>query len=1162
MIELEQLLKDACQSVTGPKNMDIRIKQVKQDWQTFNAILDFEYENQALKCCLITFHHIREQTSLSERVNWDSRILLMVEKNEPINRTLTELCGLIAKGVQTDKIIIWLTNENNQIGLVIAPSLTYKEVNLLAKNIDVEQLRDNKELHQTILKTIAQHDKDCSDWGKAHVAFTHTVFSATGHILGAISIFHTQNWQQNQLERSLIERYARLVSLIINKSELANHFSGNFAHLYDAQRLSRTGSFAWQPNNGQIYWSDETYRIFEVPRNTVVTMDTARERIHPDDIDLFNNRVKDGPSIDDYYEYEHRLLFSDNRIKYLKIRARIARNAAGEVTEIIGAVMDISEQNRHKIELEQALVATQRTKKQFDLAVNTIPGLVWTSLPDGNIDFLNQRWLEYTGMQASLAENWGWQAAIHPDDLPGLIEYWKDLLQAGEAGEYVARLQRFDGVYRWFLFRAIPSYDEKGTLIKWYGQTTDIDERKRAEFLLADERNLLELIVQQDSLPTILGNLCTLVSKNLHFTHCCIAVVNTNTHNFNQLITAQKAQEWLFEPLQFAQNPFDLCIALGKTVHVSDGITDLFWKNEKWVNWTKQKTIKECVAIPIVSKNQRVFGVFCLYAHQADYLQHAQMELLNRFVYFASIAIEKNDAQIALKKSQDYLSKAQQISHTGSFGWELVSNSLFWSKETYNILGYPSDVEPNLSMILKRVHPDDLAFVKDVYKKARMHLNDMAFQCRLKMPDGRLKYLDVAGHSQLNQFEEMEYVGAVMDITEREKTARALLASEKLARGQVTSLIKTLDSLASELLAEKSVEQVIRTITQQLQAHGCEVWLQEENGQTLCLAYQLEHQVFVNFTYNDAETGVLTRSRIVNHDYLIEQVKQSGVHSIVENVLLSGVSAWRDEKQKKHIQALLNIPLLVAGKTEGVISIHFTNKRHFILDEVNLAQALSHQLMLLVQLIKLSNRSREMAVFSERNRLARDIHDTLAHGLTGVIMQLEAAIDANNLELKAELIQHIENASVLARESLQEARRSVRALKPKALKEYSLSDALQNVVTRMTKDTAIQANVMCQGVPAFKTPGCDEHLLRIGQELVTNAVRHSKCSHISLKILFSMDEIQLHFKDNGCGFDTGQNVNGFGLAGIRERVTDMRGNINIESKIGEGTTITIVLPYC
>src|SRR5262249_45382829 len=99
----------------------------------------------------------------------------------------------------------------------------------------------------------------------------------------------------------------------------------------------------------------------------------------------------------------------------------------------------------------------------------TLPGLVWAGLPRGRLDLLNHRWCAYTGLCREEACGWGWQTAIHPDDLPALLERWRAMVTAGAPGDMEARLRRVDGEYRWFLFRASPMADASGQVIKWCG---------------------------------------------------------------------------------------------------------------------------------------------------------------------------------------------------------------------------------------------------------------------------------------------------------------------------------------------------------------------------------------------------------------------------------------------------------------------------------------------------------------------------------------------------------------------------------------------------------------------------------------------------------------------------------------------------------------------
>ena len=113
--------------------------------------------------------------------------------------------------------------------------------------------------------------------------------------------------------------------------------------------------------------------------------------------------------------------------------------------------------------------------------IDQMPTLAWSCRPDGSAEFVNQRWVDYTGLSMEEAVGWGWQATIHPEDLGKTMETWLRIVASEESGKDEARVRRFDGEYRWFLFRAVPVRDERGKVIRWYGTSTDIEDRKRAE---------------------------------------------------------------------------------------------------------------------------------------------------------------------------------------------------------------------------------------------------------------------------------------------------------------------------------------------------------------------------------------------------------------------------------------------------------------------------------------------------------------------------------------------------------------------------------------------------------------------------------------------------------------------------------------------------------
>src|SRR5580698_1092948 len=146
-------------------------------------------------------------------------------------------------------------------------------------------------------------------------------------------------------------------------------------------------------------------------------------------------------------------------------------------------------------ELQRQNERLQRSESQLQEVIETIPVMAWSAAADGAAEFFNRRWLDYAGLSADQVHGWGWTSAVHPDDLSRLADYWRSILTAGQPGEFEARLRRFDGVYRWFLFRATPSLDH-GRVVKWYGTNTDIEARKTAEQAIVTQNSRLHLLLK------------------------------------------------------------------------------------------------------------------------------------------------------------------------------------------------------------------------------------------------------------------------------------------------------------------------------------------------------------------------------------------------------------------------------------------------------------------------------------------------------------------------------------------------------------------------------------------------------------------------------------------------------------------------------------------
>ena len=199
---------------------------------------------------------------------------------------------------------------------------------------------------------------------------------------------------------------------------------------------------------------------------------------------------------------------------------------------------------------------------------------------------------------------------------------------------------------------------------------------------------------------------------------------------------------------------------------------------------------------------------------------------------------------------------------------------------------------------------------------------------------------------------------------------------------------------------------------------------------------------------------------------------------------------------------------------------------------------------------------REAGVLQERQRLAREIHDTLAQGLTGIVAQLEAAEAARSRG--ADDAGYLEAAMTLAREGLTQARRSVRAIGPGELEGARLPDALAKVAGGWSERSGVPAAFTTTGTPLPMHPEVEVTLLRAAQEALANVARHARASRVGLTLSYMEDLVTLDVRDDGIGFEPART--GFGLTGMRQRVQGVGGELAVESAPGEGTAISASVP--
>lgn len=202
------------------------------------------------------------------------------------------------------------------------------------------------------------------------------------------------------------------------------------------------------------------------------------------------------------------------------------------------------------------------------------------------------------------------------------------------------------------------------------------------------------------------------------------------------------------------------------------------------------------------------------------------------------------------------------------------------------------------------------------------------------------------------------------------------------------------------------------------------------------------------------------------------------------------------------------------------------------------------------------------AILNERNRLAREIHDTLAQGLTATSLQLQL-VQKNSQGASPKMIEHLKLSQQLVRSSLDEARSSIWNMRSQVLESGNLAEAFKMILKQLTDDTAIKTSFDMTGRERRLSPMIENNLLRFGQEAITNAVKHARAKHISVAFDFDRNQINLKVTDDGCGFNSANpraSTSSFGLVGIKERAKELNAELKIRSTPGQGTEIQLLTP--
>jgi PAS domain S-box-containing protein len=414
-----------------------------------------------------------------------------------------------------------------------------------------------------------------------------------------------------------------------------------------------------------------------------------------------------------------------------------------------------------------------------------------------------------------------------------------------------------------------------------------------------------------------------------------------------------------------------------------------------------------------------------------------------------------------------------------------------------------------------------------------------------------------------------------LDITELRLTQQALLQAEKDRAAELVktneALKQSLDALATETDLDKFLGHVLQAIAQQFQSPLTEYWYHSESGDVAYVGLSYYQGTLLTPDKQPGHPGAigipippqLTHDEALNsrQRYIIYQgigTEHDTAGQWMFEQMGMDVSYWYTDRG---VTQYLSLPLNLGERTIGALAVYLPSDRTINPEQIELAQALAHQVTLAVQLTQLATQARESAILDERNHIAREIHDTLAQAFTGISVQLSVAqrIAPQDPHQAWSIIDRV---TKLAQKGLTEARRSVWEICPNADEYRNLVHNIQQEIDQTTAHSLLKLTLQIHGTPRLLPPELGMNLLRIAQESITNTLRHAQANTLVIALSFEPTALHLHIRDDGCGFEPKYHLDcgGFGLMAMQQRCDRFGGQFTLISQPGNGTEILIHIP--
>lgn len=461
------------------------------------------------------------------------------------------------------------------------------------------------------------------------------------------------------------------------------------------------------------------------------------------------------------------VVFADGQVTTLYEYALPLFDETGGVRGCVGLFVDITPR-------KQTEAALAESETRFRQVAEVTAQFIWVISADGSAEYFNQRWLDYSGLDRATAGNPDRVASsIHPDDRDALLARWQTAFATGGDFEVEARLRRHDGAYRWFLVRSVPFRDAAGHILKWFGTSTDIHDRKLQE---ADARflgDLSEQIRLSDDSAELLSTVADQVGRHLEAARCFFTEID---HAANRWFVRREYRGAPHRaPLvgmhQLSDYPAGLLdwLRAGHTGRVNETETHPMTAAAYPTRYGPA-AMRALLAVPLLRSSERVSSLVIAHDHPHDWTDR-EVAMAETVAERAWNAAEKLQLHASLRRSEETLQAALSGGGLGAWSWDPARNVVAADARVLELLGLdPTRPRLTLSEILETVHPDDVAAVRASLARAEQHGGEHNVEFRITLPSGEQRWIGGAGRGRFDaEGRLLQVYGVNFDITERKR---------------------------------------------------------------------------------------------------------------------------------------------------------------------------------------------------------------------------------------------------------------------------------------------------------------------------------------------------------------------------------------------------------